>query len=220
MPSFTEENYLKAIFHLSGKSKGQPVYTNAISEHIENSAASVTDMLKKLADKHYIDYIKYKGVQLTESGKKVAIDTIRRHRIWEVFLVDSLGFKWDEIHEIAELLEHIQSQELINKLDEFLGFPQFDPHGDPIPNREGIIPIQETIPLSQGVIGNSYRLLNVSEDSSLFLQHLNQLQITIGCILEVLEIHAYDGSMLIKLNKNQTVFASSPTAQQLMVCGV
>ncbi|RZK18012.1 MAG: metal-dependent transcriptional regulator, partial [Pedobacter sp.] len=135
MQSFTEENYLKIIYHLSETSNS--VQTNAIAEQMQTKPASVTDMIKKLADKGFVDYVKYQGVTLTDKGKNAAIDIVRKHRLWEVFLVDKLNFKWDEVHDVAEELEHIKSETLIGRLDEFLGFPKSDPHGDPIPDKNG-----------------------------------------------------------------------------------
>src|SRR5690554_5916872 len=138
MFSDSEENYLKSIFHLQRLSE-DGVSTNAIADRMQTKASSVTDMLKKLADKDLVNYIKYQGVTLTNKGKKTAASIIRKHRLWEVFLVEKLDFNWDEVHEIAEQLEHIQSEKLIKKLDAFLGYPKKDPHGDPIPDADGEI---------------------------------------------------------------------------------
>jgi DtxR family transcriptional regulator, Mn-dependent transcriptional regulator len=217
MASFTEENYLKAIFHLSENLEGKSVSTNALSEATQTKAASVTDMLKKLADKNLINYVRYQGVSLTTTGKSLALETIRRHRLWEVFLVDKLGFNWDEIHEIAEELEHIPSAELINRLDKFLEFPKFDPHGDPIPNGVGVFPIQETIKLSNGLENKTYRLLNVTEDSAGFLQHLDKLQIKLGSFIEILRINSYDNSMEVLVNNAQKTFLSAEVSKHLLV---
>lgn len=217
MASFTEENYLKAIYHIFENNQQKPVSTNALSEVTLTKAASVTDMLKKLSEKELIHYIKYQGVTLTDKGKNLALSTIRKHRLWEVFLVNKLGFKWDEIHEIAEELEHIPSLELINRLDAFLEFPKFDPHGEPIPNSQGVFPVQETIMLSNGNLNIKYRLLNVSEDSASFLQHLDKLQIKLGVDLEIVAVNAYDASMEIKVNSHQTVFLSAEVSKNLLV---
>ncbi len=137
MYSYTEENYLKAIYKLWAENQ-MDVNTNAIADVLHTKPASVTDMMKKLADKKLLHYARYKGVSLTDKGRKVAIQTIRKHRLWEVFLHEKLNFGWDQVHEVAEELEHIQSALLIDKLDEFLGYPTHDPHGDPIPTRDGI----------------------------------------------------------------------------------
>ena len=148
MVTLSEENYLKAIYHL-GKLGGIAVSTNAIAEKIDTKASSVTDMLKKLADKNLVNYKKYQGVNLTEEGRLTAASVIRKHRLWEVFLVDKLNFSWDEVHDVAEQLEHIKSEKLINELDSFLAFPIEDPHGDPIPDREGNLNKSQKIFLSQ-----------------------------------------------------------------------
>ncbi|HWW38828.1 metal-dependent transcriptional regulator, partial [Pedobacter sp.] len=136
MESYTEENYLKVIYHLSNLTTGT-VQTNAIADKIQTRPASVTDMMKKLAEKQLINYVKYQGVSLTEKGKATAVNIVRKHRLWELFLVKTLNFKWDEVHEIAEELEHVNSQLLIERLDEYLGYPKSDPHGDPIPDKNG-----------------------------------------------------------------------------------
>src|SRR5688572_3663166 len=154
MNSHTEENYLKAIFKLLEKEKGE-VSTNAIAEKVNTKAASVTDMLKKLADKKLINYKKYQGVTLTAKGEKIAINIIRKHRLWEVFLVEKLKYKWDEIHDIAEQLEHIQSDSLIDRIDSFLNYPKFDPHGDPIPDLNGNFQQQKSQLLSTITKGNT-----------------------------------------------------------------
>jgi DtxR family transcriptional regulator, Mn-dependent transcriptional regulator len=217
MASFTEENYLKTIYHLADENGGLSVSTNALSEATQTKAASVTDMLKRLAEKKLIDYVKYQGVSLTEIGKNLALETIRKHRLWEVFLVDKLGFKWDEIHEIAEELEHIASPELINRLNIFLEKPQFDPHGDPIPDSNGVFPIQETIKLAEGKLNISYRLLNVSEDSSSFLQHLDKLNIKLGSFIQILNHNTYDNSMEVLVNQSQKTFLSAEVSRHLLV---
>src|SRR6476620_10565441 len=136
--TFSEENYLKTIYHITSSS-GAEVSTNAIAEKMETKASSVTDMLKKLADKDLVHYKKYQGVSLTDKGLHSAKMIVRKHRLWEIFLVEKLAFSWDEVHDIAEQLEHIKSEQLVNKLDAFLNFPTEDPHGDPIPNAEGNI---------------------------------------------------------------------------------
>ncbi|MGB5928452.1 MAG: metal-dependent transcriptional regulator, partial [Cyclobacteriaceae bacterium] len=152
MPSLAEENYLKAIYHLSTEDEGN-VSTNAISETLNTKPASVSDMLRKLSGKELVSYRKYQGVSLTPSGRKVALQVIRKHRLWEVFLVDKLNFNWDEVHDVAEQLEHIQSPLLIHQLDEFLGHPAYDPHGDPIPDENGGFPEKEQSPLSELTVG-------------------------------------------------------------------
>ena len=163
-----EENYLKAIFHLYADTK-KTVNTNAIAEVMNNKASSVTDMLKKLADKQLINYVKYQGVTLTKKGTQKAISIIRKHHLWEVFLVEKLNFSWDEVHEIAEELEHIQSEKLIERLDAFLGFPQKDPHGDPIPNKEGVFTTTIQTLLSELKQGDKGMCVTVKNTSKEFL---------------------------------------------------
>jgi len=144
--SFTEENYIKAIFKLEELNQSKAVSTNDIAIKLSMQPASVTDMIKRLAEKKIVSYKKYHGVLLTVKGKKIALTIIRKHRLWEVFLVKKLNFKWDEVHEIAEQLEHINSNELVEKLDDFLGNPKFDPHGDAIPDKEGNMRVVNSIP--------------------------------------------------------------------------
>ncbi len=215
MTSLTEENYLKAIYHLSVNNS--TVSTNELAESIQIKAASVTDMLKKLSEKNFINYIKYQGVTLTELGKEIALKIIRKHRLWEVFLVEKLNFGWDEIHEIAEQLEHIDSITLTNRLDDFLGNPKFDPHGDPIPDKEGHLPIIKMSKLSDSTIGVNLVLVAVSEDSSSFLQHLDRIKLTIGANIKIISISEFDNSIEISVSPNQTLFLSHEVAKNLMV---
>jgi len=203
--TLTEENYLKAIYHISQTTKND-VSTNAIAEKIDAKASSVTDMLKKLADKDFITYIKYKGVNLTEKGRLTAVDIIRKHRLWEVFLVDKLNFTWDEVHDVAEQLEHIKSPKLINQLDAFLDYPTHDPHGDPIPDKDGQIKRTDKIILSKAQVGNTYKCVGVQDSSSKFLKYLDKYQIQIGTKIVVLDIEDFDQSMSFTINgKNRSM---------------
>ncbi|WP_431156952.1 metal-dependent transcriptional regulator [Winogradskyella poriferorum] len=197
--TLTEENYLKAIYHISQTTKSD-VSTNAIAEKIDAKASSVTDMLKKLAEKGFITYIKYKGVNLTEKGRLTAVDIIRKHRLWEVFLVDKLNFTWDEVHDVAEQLEHIKSPKLINQLDTFLDYPTHDPHGDPIPDKDGQIMRTDKIILSKAQVGSTYKCVGVQDSSSKFLKYLDKHQIQIGTKLVVLDIEDFDQSMSFTIN--------------------
>lgn len=215
MHSFTEENYLKVIYHISQTEPGT-VQTNAIANGLNTKAASVTDMLKKLSDKQLIDYIKYQGVTLTEKGKAAAIKVIRKHRLWEVFLVDKLKFRWDEVHDIAEELEHINSSILVERLDDFLGFPKRDPHGDPIPDQHGNFEPSAHTHLHEIAKGKSGIIIGVSEHSSPFLIHLEKLGLTIGVAISVLGITAYDGSVELVVN-NQNINVSRKVAQHILV---
>ena len=215
MPSFTEENYLKTIYRLSQLSSG-PVQTNAIAEGLNTRAASVTDMLKKLSDKKFIDYVKYQGVSLTDHGKTAAIAVVRKHRLWEVFLVEKLKFKWDEVHEIAEELEHINSGLLVDRLDEFLDYPKRDPHGDPIPDRNGLFEPDQYIHLHEVPLDKKGQMIGVTAYSSAFLKHLEKLGLTIGIELEILEIADYDGSIGLLVGENK-VNISKEVAQHILV---
>lgn len=198
--SYTEENYLKVILKLSFDAD-KPVSTNAISKSMQTSAASVTDMLKRLSEKKLIDYEKYKGVRLSKSGNKIATNLIRKHRLWEVFLVKKLNFNWDEVHDIAEELEHIPSNELINRLDLFLGQPKFDPHGDPIPDEHGNFTERQQTLLIGLEIGESGIVVGVQEHSSPFLQYLDRLKLGLGAHIQLLEKFEYDESIRVIINK-------------------
>jgi len=205
MISFTEENYLKIIYHLSS-SNLLTVSTNSLAEAMSTSAASVTDMLKKLSEKGLINYIKYQGVTLTSLGKEKALIIIRKHRLWEVFLVDKLKFKWDEVHDMAEELEHINSSRLINRLEEFLNFPKTDPHGDPIPDKEGKIISQNLIPLSKLKEGENGIISGVREHSPSFLKHLENNDLVLGKKVLLKERIAFDDSLIIEItNKRLTI---------------
>ncbi|MEO5911936.1 MAG: metal-dependent transcriptional regulator [Pelobium sp.] len=213
--SFTEENYLKTIYHLSSPDK-ETVNTNAISESLRTKAASVTDMLRKLAEKELINYEKYQGVTLTDSGKAKAITIIRKHRLWEVFLVDKLDFKWDEVHDLAEELEHIHSEKLINKLDEFLGFPNVDPHGDPIPDKNGVLKSPDLVPVSKMLVGESGKISGVREHSKEFLQYLEKTGLILGQSIMIKEKIPFDGSIILSMEeKIHTI--SREVAKNLLV---
>lgn len=216
MHSFTEENYLKEIFKLMEKD-GIAVSTNSIAQKLGTKAASVTDMLKKLADKNLIHYKKYKGVSLSASGKKVALEIIRNHRLWEVFLVEKLHFKWDEVHDMAEELEHINSKELIQRLDKYLGYPKSDPHGDPIPDSKGKLGTQKSRMLSQLTLNKSASVIGVTNHSSTFLQYIEKLGITIGNNLLLKELVEYDKSLCLVINKKTKVFVSHEVAKNILI---
>ncbi|GAB3174717.1 metal-dependent transcriptional regulator [Telluribacter humicola] len=214
--SFTEENYLKIIHNLSGR-EDLEVSTNALAESTATRAASVTDMLRKLADKGLIHYKKYQGVRLTEQGQKVALKVIRKHRLWEVFLVEKLGFGWDEVHDIAEELEHIPSDRLVERLDAFLDHPQFDPHGDPIPDAKGNMPVPDYMKLSDIAMGNKALMMGVLEHTTPFLQHLDRSGLTLGCEIEIKEVNEFDKSALIQINNQRTLFISQEVSKNVLV---
>lgn len=215
MFSLAEENYLKAIYHLEQETQGG-VSTNAIADRMDTKPSSVTDMVQKLAEKKMLSYQKYKGATLTKSGQKIAAGVIRKHRLWEVFLVDKLKFHWDEVHVIAEQLEHIQSEELIRRLDNYLGSPDFDPHGDPIPDKDGNIKPTEKKLLSELNKKQRGVCVGVKESSSDFLQYLDKRNITIGTKIHVLGKEFFDGSMIIQVGRDQ-FFISKKTAENLYV---
>lgn len=212
----TEENYIKAIFHLSEEGDDN-ISTNDIATAVNAKAASVTDMLKKLKQKKIITYEKYYGVRLTTAGEKIAKSVIRKHRLWEVFLVEKLGYSWDQIHEIAEQLEHIQSDELVDKLEKFLGFPKFDPHGDPIPDASGNMKQQKQTVLSKLSKGHKGIVLGVKDNSSKLLQYLNELEIHLGTSIEIVDIVEFDSSYVVLLNKKKRVTLSKQVTQNIFV---
>lgn len=213
--TISEENYLKVIYHLSLVSP-RGINTNAIAGMLETKASSVTDMMKKLSDKGLVIYQKYQGVTLTAEGVASAKMIVRKHRLWEVFLVEKLGFAWDEVHEIAEELEHIKSVSLINKLDEFLGFPAFDPHGDPIPNENGEIQKVTKLLLSDSELNKEYQCVGVKDSSSEFLQYLDKQKIALGSKLKVINKEQFDETLTIEVN-NQTLIISNKIARNLFV---
>jgi DtxR family Mn-dependent transcriptional regulator len=203
----SEENYLKVIYHLSQVSpKG--VNTNAIAGMLETKASSVTDMLKKLSDKDLVSYQKYQGVTLTEKGFLSAKMIVRKHRLWEVFLVDKLQFSWDEVHDIAEELEHIQSIALIDKLDAFLGYPDFDPHGDPIPNRQGEIKKTTKLLLSEAELQREYHCVGVKDSSSEFLKYLDKQKIALGSVFKVIEKESFDDTLTVEINAQEKIISN------------
>ena len=214
MQSYTEENYLKSIYHLSEISN--PVQTNAIAEKMNTKAASVTDMLRKLADKKLVDYMKYQGVSLTEFGKSAAIAIIRKHRLWEVFLVEKLNFKWDQVHDVAEELEHIKSTLLVEQLDEFLNYPKIDPHGDPIPDKNGKFANLSFIKLNKLKVNEMGIMVGVSEHTSAFFKHLDKLSLSLGKKVKLLELREFDGSVELEL-EGQKINVSREVVEHILV---
>ena len=209
MLSITEENHLKAIFHLSSDGN-KDVSTNAIADSLKTKAPSVTDMLKKLFKKKLVSYKKYQGSFLTEDGRKTALNIIRKHRLWEVFLVNKLNFNWDEVHDIAEQLEHIKSEKLINELDKFLDYPAKDPHGDPVPNPAGFIKYTTKLVLSDLAIGETGKFVGIKDSSSTFLKLLDKRKISLGSNIKVLHQEDFDQSIYIGLDEtNLTISVKS-----------
>jgi len=214
--SLTEENYIKSIYHLSSDGEST-VSTNAISEDIATKPASVTDMVKKLADKDILKYEKYYGVQLSPNGKLIALEIVRRHRLWEVFLVEKLGFNWDEVHDVAEQMEHIKSSLLIDRLDNFLGNPIMDPHGDPIPDKDGNIIFTPQMALSELTTGEHGAVVNVPDNNPSLLRHLDKIKIKLGSLLRVVDITEFDQSLLIEIDGTHEQYLSNKIAKSLMI---
>jgi len=213
--TYSEENYLKTIYHLTSMTD-EAISTNAIAEKMDTKASSVTDMLKKLAEKGLINYIKYQGVSVTENGKLAAKMIVRKHRLWETFLVEKLAFSWDEVHDIAEQLEHIKSEKLINKLDDFLGNPTEDPHGDPIPDAEGrIVKIEKRL-LSELEKNQSGICVGVKDTSSDFLKYLDKQEIALGSEIAIIEKEAFDNSFKIRVG-NKEIMISNKIAGNLYI---
>jgi len=203
MFTFSEENYLKAIYHLELDSD-KVISTNSIAKKLETKASSVTDMIQKLSEKEVVVYKKYQGVTLTDFGRKTAANIVRKHRLWEVFLVEKLNFSWDEVHDVAEQLEHIKSPKLIDQIDAFLGFPTHDPpHGDPIPDKEGNLKTIEKSLLSTLSKNESGICVGVNDSSSEFLKFLDKKGVTLGKQITVLEKEDFDASLLIEIDNNK-----------------
>lgn len=215
MNTLAEENYLKCIYHLSVDAG--VASTNQIAASLNTKASSVTDMLKKLADKVLINYTRYQGVSLTPAGEKIAVGIIRKHRLWEYFLVEKLNFKWDQVHDMAEEMEHISSEELIDRLDEFMGHPKHDPHGDPIPDCNGKFKSAELRPLSSLVVNQCGIISGVRDHTSPFLQYLEKQQLTIGKTITITDIIEYDHSVALKLEADKEVHISREVANNLLI---
>lgn len=211
----SEENYLKAVYHLANSQRGK-VNTNAIAEYMNTKPSSVTDMVKKLSEKGLLNYKRYQGVSLTVPGTKKALTIIRKHRLWETFLVDKLNFTWDEVHEVAEQLEHIESEKLIDQLDSFLGFPKTDPHGDPIPDKNGELEEQQTRLLSLLPVNSSSICVGVRDTSVSFLNYLDKNKIALGDQIQVLEKEAFDDSIHIQIG-NRKLHLSNSIASNLFM---
>ena len=218
MLSYTEENYLKALLKLSFQNEDKPeAGTNEMAAYLGVKPATATDMLKKLKEKELVTYKKYGKILLTETGKQNGIAILRKHRLWETFLYEKLDFSWDEVHEVAEQLEHIQSAKLVDKLEEFLNFPEFDPHGDPIPKANGEIPTIDKVLLSELKENELCKVVAVKDTSTLFLQYLEKLCITIGTPIKVLERIDFDGSLSIQIAGEEARNVSMKFAESLFV---
>lgn len=209
----SEEDYLKAIYHLS-MVDNKAVATNAIAEQMVTKASSVTDMIKKLSEKGLVNYKKYQGVTLSDIGKSKALTIIRKHRLWEVFLVEKLNFSWDEVHEVAEQLEHIKSEKLVDQLDMHLGFPKLDPHGDPIPSKDGSFTASTKKLLNEFPILTKGICVGVKDSSVPFLKFLDKHKIALGDTVTILEKEEFDGSFLVKIEERE-IYISNEIAANL-----
>src|SRR5690606_3641605 len=213
--TYSEEDYIKAIYHLH-KDPTSYVSTNAIAARLDTKASSVTDMIQKLSDKEVVHYKKYQGVRLTEKGDVYAASIVRKHRLWEYFLVKKLNFSWDEVHDVAEELEHIKSDKLIQRLDAFLDHPKMDPHGDPIPDEFGRIPDIKKVLLSKMKPSQFGIVIGVKDSSSEFLRYLDKIHIALGTSIKVLDKEAFDDSMAIIID-NKTTHISALTASNIYI---
>lgn len=213
--SIAEENYIKSIYHL--QQVAGEVNTNALAAQLNTRAASVTDMLKKLQAKSLLNYNPYKSFKLNKEGNKAALMIIRRHRLWETFLVEKLNFSWEEVHEVAEELEHVRSKKLIDKLDAFLGNPKFDPHGDPIPDANGKTDAINQLPLSELPVNKQAIITSVINQSSELLSFLSSCNITIGTTLQVKRKLLFDNSIEIKYKNKPSINISEQVANAIQV---
>ncbi|WP_038029787.1 metal-dependent transcriptional regulator [Thermonema rossianum] len=212
--SLSEENYLKTIYAL--EEKGEPAHNQTIAQTLRNTPASVSDMLKKLTKKGLIHYEPYKPIRLTSKGRQLALSIVRKHRLWETFLVKCLGFTWEEIHPVAEQLEHIESELLISRLDEYLGYPKYDPHGDPIPSPDGKLQPIEGFPLSHAPIGVELVVVAVKNDEKDFLSYLNKINLSIGSSIVIIDKIPFDLSIEVDIN-NRIINLSHLVASQIIV---
>lgn len=213
----TEENYLKCILHHS--QQGELVSTNTIAGELGTSPASVTDMLKKLQKRQphpLVNYTPYRGVTLTDAGQKVALTIVRKHRLWEVFLVEKLNFSWDNVHDVAEQLEHIDSPELVRAIDQFLGYPKFDPHGDPIPTEDGLIETRDLYPLTDIPPGETVTVAGVRRSDQDFLQYLDRVGLVLDARVQVVERLAFDDSLQLQVH-DRDLIASGNVARNVLV---
>ena len=213
--STSEENYIKTIFHL--QEADGTVTTNALAAELKARPASITDMMKKLKAKKLVHYEAYHGFRLSNEGKKVALIIIRRHRLWEFFLAEKLKFSWEEVHAVAEDLEHVSSKKLIDKLDEFLGFPRFDPHGDPIPDMNGRIENSKQVSLRELPLNKTAIVSHVSDQSNEMLELLGHKKIGIGTKLEVKRKFGYDNSLEIKIKQQPAMHISEQLSKNVFV---
>lgn len=215
MISLTEENYLKAIYKLA--QQNQEITVKDIALSLDIKMPTVNSMIKKLDEKKLIRYQKYKAIEITEKGKKEALHILRKHRLTELFLSQVMGLGWEEVHDIAEQIEHIQSNLFFNRIDEMLGKPQFDPHGEPIPDINGKLPTYKAFPLAEGQVHKLYKVAGVANHHPSFLQFLDHIGVALGSTIEIKEIQDFDKSMEVKLNHKQKTIFSYTVCLNIMV---
>lgn len=217
MKTYREENYLKAIYQLADHDKSKAVSPTDIANWLEVKPPTVLEKLAILVKKNYVTYNKFDGAKLTPTGKEIALNIVRRHRIWETYLYKQLNFSWSEVHEIAEQLEHVNSDKLMDRIYDIIGKPDFDPHGDPIPNKQGRLPKSDRRPLSKSIKGCKCVVLGVSEHSEVFLNYLTEMHIGLNDKLVVEQINSYDDSLILGTKNKETILMSSKAAQQILV---
>jgi DtxR family Mn-dependent transcriptional regulator len=214
----TEENYLKALFRLGALADGGkgPAGTNELAMELELRPATVNEMLKKLREKGLIEHRRYGKILLTETGRLHAVEVIRKHRLWETFLHEKLHFSWDEVHDVAEQLEHIRSVQLTDRLEEFLGFPSVDPHGDPIPDKDGRMPPEVRQTIAESTEGHSGRVVGVCDNSAEFLQYLDRLGLSLGLRISIVRHISFDGSVELEAGSDRLIITRK-VAENLLV---
>lgn len=218
MKNISKEDYLSVIYK-SSNSDGE-IKAHQIAEKLNISGAAVTDMLRKLSKEGYVDYKRYKGIRLTKSGEEYARSMVRRHRIWELFLHQIVGLPWDKVHNEAENLEHSSSDQLIDRIEEMLDYPEFDPHGDPIPDRNGKMPkLNLDTPLSSVEPGSKVKVNRVHDFDSSFLQYISKIGIELNKEITVVDLLEFDHSLLVKIDKKETSI-SSKVASNIFVTEV
>jgi DtxR family Mn-dependent transcriptional regulator len=216
MLSRSEENYLKTIYNLSDDGS-RSVSTSELALRMNAKPASITDMMKKLSAKKLIDYAPYYGANITQQGTSDALEIIRKHRLWETFLVEKLGFQWDEVHEVAEQLEHVHSRSLVDKLDQFLGYPTADPHGQSIPDKNGHLKELKILALSEIRDDKSWNIRSIRSGSPALLQYLTKVGIYIGAKIQILERRPFDGSLEVTIDAKHMVTISREVSENIFV---
>jgi DtxR family Mn-dependent transcriptional regulator len=214
--SHTEQNYIKAIYHLS-KDAGGTAYTQELASAMSTTPASASDMIRKLSEKGLVSHVPYRGARLNKKGEKTALYIIRRHRLWELFLTEVLKFKWDEVHAMAEELEHVSSDLLLERIDEYLDHPRFDPHGDPIPDAQGKIAETNFTRLSLLEKNQSGKISGVQEHSTEFLKYLAEAGLVLGAKVRIINRYDFDKSFDVLINGEKQLHISSQVAGNILI---